>query len=64
MSDGEALEELAAAMYHVKRAEGKAENEDVSKVLLNSLDYLDDQAQEILLLVGEEEYQSGCLYDE
>jgi hypothetical protein len=57
MSDGEALEELAAAMYHVKRAEGKAESEKVSDVLLNSLDFLDDQTQEILLMIGEQEYE-------
>jgi len=53
------LEELAAAMYHVKRAEGKAESEEVSNVLLNSLVHLDDQAQEVISLIGEEEYQSG-----
>jgi len=56
MTDGEALEDLAAAMFYVKRAEGQAESEEVAKVLLDSLDYLDNQAQEILFLIGEQEY--------
>jgi len=56
MSDAEALEELAAAIYHVQKAESKAETELVADMLENSLDDLDDQAQEILMIIGEQEY--------
>ncbi|WP_313694112.1 hypothetical protein [Halorarum halobium] len=61
MSDAEALEELAAAIYHVQKAESKAETELVANMLENSLDDLDDQAREILTVIGEQEYQKGRL---
>ncbi|EMA11543.1 hypothetical protein SAMN05443574_103246 [Haloarcula vallismortis] len=63
MSDGEALEELAAAMYHLQMAEAEAETESIQNMLKNSLDDLDMQAQEILMILGEKEYQSGEIHD-
>lgn len=56
MTDAKALEELAAAIYHLKKAEKNAESEQVSKMLLTSLDQLDNRTQEILDLIGEQEY--------
>ena len=57
MSDAEALEELAAGIYHVQMAADKAETDLVEDILNNSLDELDHQAQEILTIIGENEYR-------
>ena len=56
MSDAEALEELAAALHHVREAEEKAETEIVASMLGNSEEHLEDQIREVVNLLGEKEY--------
>jgi len=58
MSDGEALEELAAAMYHLQKAESVAESVEVKDVLRESLDCLDQRSSDVLQKIGESEYNS------
>ena len=61
MSDGEALEEVAAAIYHLKEGEKKAESDEVAKKILSGLEDLDERVGDILMTIGEEDYNSaGC----
>lgn len=56
MSDGEALVELAAAIYHLKEAEKKADSDEVAENILAGLEDLDERVDDILMEIGEQEY--------
>ena len=51
--DGEAVEELAAAVEHLKRAGEKAGSEEVETEVRNALDDLDDSLLQCLNHIGE-----------
>jgi hypothetical protein len=59
MSDGEALEELAASIYYLDRAREEAESEEVIEVLDESLEFMDQTVNEVLTVIGEERYNDG-----
>jgi hypothetical protein len=56
MTDAEALVELAAAIYHLKEAEKKADSDEVAEKILSGLEDLDERVDDILMEIGEQEY--------
>lgn len=52
-NDGEALEEMAAAVEHLKRASQKTESEEVETIVKIALDDLDDQLLQAVEKIGE-----------
>lgn len=59
MSDGEALEELAAAIYYLDQAREEAESDEVVEVLDESLEFMDQRVNAVLTVIGEERYNDG-----
>jgi histidinol dehydrogenase len=52
-NDGEALEEMAAAVEHLNRAAQKVESEELDTVVKTALDDLDDHLLQAVETVGE-----------
>jgi len=57
MTDAEALEELAASIYYLQKAESSAESEEVKQVLTESLEWMDQRLNDVIREIGKQEYE-------
>lgn len=52
------MEELAAALYYLQKAESSAESEEVKEVLRESLEWMDQRLNDVVGEIGKQEYES------